>query len=215
MNEENYGLPDSEKLAGELDEINELLNSDKKAAPEPPKKSAEEKRFGQELFGWVQAVVTALAVIVILFVFFVRIMGVSGPSMETTFFDGDQIILLNKTIAKYDVGDVVVFVQESYSTDPLIKRVIATEGQTVDINFETGEVFVDGVLTDYTDEPTLRQYDVTFPQTVEEGKIFVLGDNRNNSIDSRYGPIGQIDRRSVLGKVWRVVYPFNRFGEKP
>jgi len=179
-------------------------------------RQAEEKKFGQELFGWVQSVVSAVVIVVLLFTFFVRIMGVSGPSMETTLFNGDQLIVWNKNLSHYKAGDVIIFVQPTHSsTTPLVKRIIATEGQTVDIDFVTGQVFVDGVLTDYTDVPTLTSYDVTFPLTVEEGKLFVLGDNRNNSIDSRYGPIGQIDCRSVLGKVAAVVYPFGRFGVKP
>ena len=111
-------------------------------------------------------------------------------------------------------GDVVVLTKDSFLPVPIVKRVIATEGDTVDINFETGEVSVNGVVQDepYIAEETFTVFDVDFPQTVPENCIFVLGDNRNNSTDSRYSGLGMVDTRYLLGKVlWRI-YPLNSFG---
>jgi signal peptidase I len=171
--------------------------------------------LSDELFGWLQAIVTSLVLIVIMFMYVVRIIGVSGISMIPTLYDKDMVVLLNASIASISPGDVIVFKQERYSDIPLVKRVIATQGQTVDIDFQTGTVYVDNAVSTYVDEPTYRSYDVTFPITVEEGKLFVMGDNRDESFDSRASTIGQIDERSVLGKVAFVVYPFSRFGDKP
>ena len=97
---------------------------------------------------------------------------------------------------------------------PIVKRVIAMEGQTVDINFDTGEVFVDGVLQDepYINEPTYRDNGTQFPLTVPENCIFVMGDNRNHSTDSRDPRIGCVDQRYVLGKALQIVMPFKRIG---
>ena len=103
---------------------------------------------------------------------------------------------------------------ESTEITPIIKRVIATGGQTVDINFDRGVVFVDGEQLDesYVNTPTNVSYDVQFPVTVPEGSVFCLGDNRNHSYDSRASEIGMIDERYVLGKVlWRI-FPFHSIG---
>ena len=98
---------------------------------------------------------------------------------------------------------------------PIVKRVIAKEGQTVDIDFEVGVVYVDGVALeeDYTYSPTMNHGNVIFPQTVEENCIFVLGDNRGVSLDSRYPQIGQIDRREILGKALFLFLPGTHYGQ--
>ncbi len=183
--------------------------------PDKPDRSKGAGNLSGELFGWLQAIVTSLVFIVLLFSFVVRVIGVSGPSMSPTLRDSDKVVLIDSTLANVAPGDVIVFQQPSYSKIPLVKRVIATQGQTVDIDFQTGDVYVDGALSDYVDVPTNRSYDVTFPVVVEAGKLFVMGDNRSESFDSRASAIGQIDQRSVLGKVAFVIYPFSRFGDRP
>ena len=99
-------------------------------------------------------------------------------------------------------------------TSPIVKRVIATKGDTVDIDFSTGTVSVNGEVLEesYIAEPTTTQYDITFPQTVPEGCIFVMGDNRNHSTDSRYGQLGMVDTRYVIGKVLMRIFPFREIG---
>ena len=180
---------------------------------------AEEQKlpFGYEAYTWLHDVVSCLAVVMVLFVFFLRLIGVSGPSMTPTLLNGDRVILLSNFLYReVDAGDIVVMQIPSFGTEPIVKRVIATGGQTVDIDFEAGEVYVDGVLLqeDYINELTHLSYvdGPTFPVTVPDGCLFVMGDNRNDSADSRYGPIGMVDARRVLGRVMTIVWPAARFG---
>lgn len=170
--------------------------------------------FPFELFGWTREVVTCIAFVVLLFVFFIRVVGVDGSSMLPTLHNNDKIALLSSMFSTPKQGDIVVLTKESFSTEPIVKRVIATAGQTVDINFDTHEVYVDGVLLqeNYINEPTAFEGDVSFPAVVQDGCIFVMGDNRNASSDSRLTRIGMVDTRCVLGKVLVIVWPFNRLG---
>ena len=111
---------------------------------------------------------------------------------------------------------MTLFSQDSFNDgEPIIKRVIATEGQTVDIDFEAGTVYVDGVALeeDYTYTLTTNEEGMTFPLTVDEGCIFVMGDNRGRSKDSRDPEIGLIDEREVLGKAVFLVFPGTHGGE--
>lgn len=96
----------------------------------------------------------------------------------------------------------------------MVKRVIATEGQTIEIDFDRGRVYVDGELLDepYIAEPTHNQLDFQGPQTVPEGCVFVMGDNRNASSDSRRAQIGMVDERLIVGKVLLRVFPFDSIG---
>ena len=168
---------------------------------------------GAALYDWAQALVTAIVAIVLIFIFVGRIIGVVGGSMIPTLHEGDRV-LLRSAFYEPKAGDVVVLTKESFSDKPIVKRVIATEGQMLDIDFSTGEVWVDGVLQDepYIAELTLKEGDMTFPLTVDEGCIFVMGDNRNASTDSRWSLIGQVDTRCVLGKVLLRIFPIGDFG---
>ena len=160
-------------------------------------------------------VATCLVFVTILFVFVVRLVGVVGDSMYPTLYNGDRLTLLSNFLYEPQVGDIVVLKAVHFDEDnPIVKRVIADEGQTIDINFETGDVWVDGVLLDepYINDPTTRFEGMTFPVTVPENCIFVMGDNRLHSTDSRNPDIGCVDKRYVLGKALRVLLPLNRFG---
>jgi signal peptidase I len=140
---------------------------------------------------------------------------VSGPSMMQTLLDGDRLILLSNVLYKNPkYGDIVVASKESFKDgEPIIKRVIATEGQKVDIDFENGIVYVDDVPLDepYTNTPTNLIEGTKFPLIVDKGCVFVLGDNRNFSRDSRDASIMFVDERCVLGKVILRVAPFTVF----
>lgn len=175
---------------------------------EPEKKSA----LSAELYSVLRDFAVILAVVALLFVFVVRLVGVSGSSMYPTLVNKDYMLLLSNFISDdYKQGDIVVMTVPSYGREPLVKRVIATEGQTVDIDFTTGQVFVDDVLLeeDYISEPTWLDYadGLSYPVTVPEGCVFVMGDNRNNSTDSRYAPIGMVDTRRITGKVLCILIP--------
>ncbi|MDL2274241.1 signal peptidase I [Oscillospiraceae bacterium OttesenSCG-928-G22] len=187
----------------------DLMNSPG-VPPEPEEQKKESFSLKSELYDWAQALVFALVFVVLLNTFVVRIIGVDGHSMMQTLHDGDRIVL-SGLFYEPEPGDIVVLTKKSFRSEPIVKRVIAVAGQTIDINFITHEVFVDGVLQDepYINEPTVERGDMEFPLTVEEGCIFVMGDNRNRSTDSRWSTIGMVDTRAVLGKVYFRIYPFN------
>lgn len=174
----------------------------------------EEKSIYLDIYRALGDMISCLIFVVILFVFAIRLVGVVGESMYPTLHDGDKLTLLSNFLYEPKVGDIVVLKAEAYTRGPLVKRVIADEGQTVDINFDTGEVWVDGVLLDepYINEPTYRNEGMEFPLTVPENCIFVMGDNRNHSTDSRSTMVGCVDKRYILGKALSIVMPFNRIG---
>ena len=169
-----------------------------------------ESRPGRDLYEWMQALVCSVLVVVLLFTFVVRLIGVDGHSMVPTLQDGDRLLVLNSILYDdYQYGDIVVLRKESFLAEPIVKRVIATGGQTVDIDFETGSVYVDGELLkeDYINELTFLEEGTEFPLTVPEGSIFVMGDNRNNSNDSRDYRLGPVDTRYVIGKAVFLAFP--------
>lgn len=182
---------------------------------EPTKDSCgcEEKAqpITKTILSYLRDFVALLAGVVLIFSLLFRVVVVSGPSMKNTLYNGDYILLLNSALynePKY--GDIIVACKDSFNHgEPIIKRVIATEGQTVDIDFEAGIVYVDGVALDepYTNTPTNVQEGMRFPLVVNEGCVFVMGDNRNSSKDSRSLEIGQIDKREILGKALFLVFP--------
>ncbi len=157
-----------------------------------------------------------IAGVLLMFSFLFRIVVVSGPSMNATLVDGDWLILIGNILySEPEQGDIIVASKDGFDDGaPIIKRVIATEGQTVDIDFSAGVVYVDNVPLDenYTLCPTFLYEGVNFPVTVEEGCVFVLGDNRGNSKDSRSPEIGQIDKREILGRAVFLVVPGNEGG---
>ncbi len=163
------------------------------------------------MFEWVQSVVLAICVLFIVFTFVLRPVKVVGDSMLPTLQDGNWLIISAFDLSP-DYGDIIVSTQpnKTQTGEPVIKRVIATAGQTVDIDFDRGVVYVDGEALDepYIKDPTYRSFDVSFPLTVPEGFLFVMGDNRNDSLDSRTTRIGMVDVRYVLGSVKMRVMPF-------
>lgn len=170
-------------------------------------------------YEWIHDLAVCLIFVTIFFVFVVRLVGVVGSSMVPTLSDGSQVALLSNFFY-HDIenGDVVVLRVPSYDDEQaIVKRVIATEGQTLDIDFDTGTVTVDGVVLDepyINEQMTWPSYmmEWEYPITIEEGCIFVMGDNRNHSADSRYPAIGMVDTRYVLGKVVATLWPFSEIG---
>lgn len=169
---------------------------------------------GRELYMNVRVLVTMMAAFVMVFTFAARIIVVSGPSMENTLWGGDLILVwgLGYTPAQ---GDIVVLTQENYQEDSIVKRVIATEGQRVDIDYSSNTVRVDGeaLKEDYIKELMLvPSYGEGLNHvTVPEGCIFVMGDNRNHSADSRYPDIGIVDVRCVIGRGMAVMFPMEHW----
>ncbi len=175
------------------------------------------KKLIRELYDWVEIFVATISIILLVFTFFVRIAYVDGPSMNQTLHDGETLVVSNLFYTPKQ-GDIVVFQSPDSSVEGgIVKRVIATEGQVVDIDFDMWRVFVDGVELDepyvnYLEGYRMREYDVKFPITVPEGHIFVMGDNRNYSNDSRDSDIGFVDTRFVFGRVLFRVTPLDKLG---
>lgn len=166
---------------------------------------------GRDLYEWVQSLVGSVLVVVAIFTFVIRMMGVDGHSMLNTLQHGDRLLVVNSMLYHdYKYGDIVILRKDGvFDDDPIVKRVIAVEGQTVDIDFAEGIVYVDGeaLEEDYIREPTYTAEGTEFPLTVPEGFIFVMGDNRNGSSDSRDYRLGTVDTRYVIGKAAFLIFP--------
>ena len=180
------------------------------------KKKAEETvelSVKAEIFDWLQSIVFAIIACVLLFMFVARVVTVDGGSMNPTLLHGDRLIVSNLS-KNYEQGDVVVFVAPEYMDEPLVKRIIATGGQLVEINFDKGIVKVDEqvMYEPYIAELTQDAQDYDGPFEVPEGCVFVMGDNRNRSTDSRTEEIGCVDTRYILGKAYFVMFPMKSFG---
>ena len=205
---DNLGVPE---LTGVTDVTGLTEDTAAKAAANRTRKDTS---LGYELYLNVRTLVFVLAALILVFTFVVRIIVVSGSSMENTLQNGDSMLVWCLGYEPKQ-GDIVVLTQRSYQEDSLVKRVIATEGQRVDIDYDTGTVYVDGapLEEDYIKEAMqVPNYGEGVNHvTVPEGCIFVMGDNRNDSADSRYPSIGIIDTRSVIGRAVMVLFPFQDF----
>ena len=161
-----------------------------------------------EVYDWIQCIIFALVFCVLLFVFAVRMVNVVGHSMVPTLEQSDKVVISNLFYHPKQ-GDVVVLRKQTLMEEPIVQRIIATEGQTVDIDFNLGQVYVDGELLDedYINDYTYREEGTVFPLTVPEGEVFLMGDNRNHSNDSRDSSLGTVDTRLLIGKAVFLVFP--------
>ena len=184
--------------------VDKSVESDKQA-------SQKNKTWSATALTYLHDLVYLLAGLILVFLLLFRVVVVSGTSMNNTLLNGDYLLVLGNTFYHNpQYGDIIVASKQSFDDGaPIVKRVIATEGQKVDIDFAKGIVYVDDVaLTEtYTLTPTNQQEGISFPLIVEEGCLFVMGDNRNGSKDSRHPEIGQIDKREVLGRVFFLFFP--------
>lgn len=188
------------------------------ASESAPARESGSGRFAASCYEWMEALIISLSVVMLLFVFLFRVnIIVDGDSMLPNFENGNRVLVscLDRSLRQ---GDVVVVDEHATGLkERLIKRVVATGGQTVDIDFQTGIVSVDGRELDESayirNGITKDQYDVAFPQKVPPGQLFVLGDNRTVSEDSRFGEVGMIDSRYVVGQVIFMLNPFGKIAE--
>lgn len=179
-----------------------------KGAPKKPKGSAR-----GEVYDWIQCIVAALIFCVLLFVFVARMVNVVGGSMNPTLENNDKMVISNLFFTPKQ-GDIVVLRKETLMDEPIVKRVIATENQIVNIDFDAGIVYVDGEALDepYVNALTHDRENFDGPITVPEGCVFVMGDNRNASTDSRDARLGCVDTRYIMGKVYFTIFPLKNFG---
>ncbi len=186
--------------------------------------------FAADVLDIVECVASAVFIVIILFTFVVCVARVEGTSMVPTLADGDRLAV-SRLSDEYENGDILIINNwEGHPMDSegniqttrgfekrIVKRLIAQEGQTVDIDFAAGIVYVDGKALDepYTNTPTTDDEDwaLQYPLTIPEGYVFVLGDNRNGSSDSRSSYVGLVPRKDILGKVLIRILPFSKFGE--
>ena len=167
-----------------------------------------------DLFYWAEALVFALTFLVLLSVFFVRFSGVDGSSMLPTLVDRDQVLVQIVGYNEPQRGDIVVVYSPHFENEPLVKRVIAKGGDVVDIDPATGMVSVNGeeLIEPYINEAIQNIGTTTYPYEVPEGHVFVMGDNRNHSTDSRVVEVGALPYENIIGKVFFRIFPFTRLG---
>lgn len=182
-------------------------------------KSVKKARWLKEVYEWIETIGASVIIVAIVFTFLCRVVAVDGHSMENTLMDKDRVIITDLFYTP-EIGDIVVLSkygsENNENSQPLIKRVVAVEGDEVLINYDDGKVYVNGVESETVkfakDDFIIEEGNVEFPQTVPEGCVFVLGDNRNNSTDSRFSSVGMVPVENILGKAVLRIYPFAEFG---
>jgi signal peptidase I, bacterial type len=168
----------------------------------------------QQLFELFETVIISLVVVIVIFSFAFRMVGVDGKSMNNTLQHGDRVIVENLFYTPHR-GDIVVMNKDDAGFEkPIIKRIIAIEGDVIDFSFDKGEVYLNGELLD---EPYIAEAMESdrgfskFPQTVPENHIFVMGDNRNHSEDSRRARVGMVEEKRIIGRAVLKIFPLNGF----
>ena len=164
---------------------------------------------GNWVFDWTKSIVTIMFIMLFILTFFFRIVNVDGDSMKNTLLNDEKLIVTSFMYTPTD-GDIVVISHGQHLDEPIVKRVIATEGETLKIDFDKQKVYVNDKLIDepYVSSEIVRG-DTVIPEIIPEGKIFVMGDNRRVSQDSRNAAVGTIDMESIVGKVVIRLYPFS------
>ena len=213
-NEKNVEVEATQETEAEATELVTEADSSAEAKKEEPAVKMDKKtKFQLNVYDFVSIIMSAFIIIAFIFVFAFRLVGVKGESMESTLHGNDWLITMQKS--EYVYGDIVVTTKYNYFNEPLIKRVIATGGQTIDIDFASSTVYVDGKALDepYINESFMvEKIDfMQFPYTVPEGYLFCMGDNRNYSTDSRSTLIGAIDEKHIMGKAVVRILPFGDF----
>lgn len=177
-------------------------------------KQQKQAAFAREIYDWAESCVLAVVLILLVFVFVVRTATVSGSSMVPTLHDRDRLLLQQIGYTDPAYGDIIVIDRTHSGEPPIIKRVIGRAGDVISIDFTIGAVYRNGerLSEAYINEPTATERDVIFPATVPEGRLFVMGDNRNHSLDSRASEIGMVDLRAVMGKAIVRFFPLDQIG---
>ena len=197
-----HEIQETEQQAGE-----ELYEGAVQPEPEP------KMNVKREILDWAVAIVVALVIALVIRTFVFTLVRVDGPSMQPTLHHGDTLYV-NRFLYQPKAGDIIIFRPPNSMKTPYVKRVIATEGQTVDIDAATHTVTVDGVTLeeDYIKEPLLSAGTMHFPYEVPQGCVFVMGDNRNNSRDSRDATVGAVPKKNIIGHALFRLLPIRDIG---
>lgn len=193
-----------------MSEEKKELAAAQQTEPENQQPAQEKETLETTVYEWGRCLIAAVVTVVLMFTFCFRLVGVSGGSMQNTLYTGDRLVVLNSIFCDFEPGDIVV--ADAYNallSDTIVKRIIAVEGQTVDIDFFTGTVYVDGAALDepYIKEPTLTTDGTAFPLTLGEGEVFLMGDNRNHSTDSRSYTLGPVKEDYLQGEAVFLLVP--------
>ena len=216
----NQNQNENDKKIQDIENVEETGEIEENIADKKEKRKFSEI-YAEEFFEWIEIFSGALLVVILAFTFVLRLVTVEGSSMEKTLSEKDNLIISHMFYEPKQNDIVVIQVPNWWSDVPIIKRVIAVEGQTVDFDFANWQVIVDGVLLDepyvnYEQGVPMNAYSVyeiyDLPLTVEKGKVFVMGDNRNHSADSRHMDIRQVDVGNIMGRVLVRLFPFDKFG---
>lgn len=201
---ENKSQENSEEI------IEEVIEETFEEEIEEPKKGVL-----REILDWLICIVVAVAIALVIRNYVFTLVNVSGHSMDPTLNDRD-VLYVNRFMYEPEVGDIIVFKPKNSPETPYVKRVIALEGQVVEFDYDTGSVTVDGEVydEDYILEPidALHFGNMTYPFTVPEDHVFAMGDNRNNSSDSRLTSVGAVSEESIIGKAIFRIFPLGQFG---
>ena len=180
---------------------------------EPEKKEKQDKEAAFELYDWLQCIVIAIVVGILCFIFVARVITVEGDSMYPTLENGDMVLTQVCAYEQPQRGDIVIINAPHFDEEPLVKRVIGIEGDIVEV-FDDGSVYVNGEQIDeaYVNESVFDGGSTEYPCYIGEGEVFVMGDNRNYSADSRMRSLGVLSTEDVIGKVFFRMWPIGSFG---
>ena len=190
----------------------ENINVQEEAVEQKPDENTK-RTPAKTIVEFVSVIATSIVAIMVIFTFAFRIVGVSGPSMMNTLMNGDWLIV-SAFITEPERGDIVIITQPNAYNEPIVKRVIAVGGDTIDIDFDTATVSINGkeINEPYLGSPTTDDEGAwQYPLTLKEGQVFVMGDNRQHSSDSRSPDIGLIDENYILGQVLFRFSPISEF----
>ena len=214
FDQEDFEEVASEEVISETDVTEGTESEDRLSEDNHPTEALPDKKKltkQQQVWKDVRDILAILVAFMLVYVLFFRVVVVKGDSMNNTLINGDRLLLISNLFYRQpQQGDVIVACKDSFRDgEPIVKRVIAIEGQTIDIDVESSTVYVDGIALEeaYIATFTTSDGDMTFPLTVPEDCIFVMGDNRDNSLDSRSSQIGLIREDEILGKVIFLLIP--------
>ena len=202
--ESNYGDHDADAVE---DRNKEAIENDEKIAQQ------QSVNMKKEIFEWIQAIVIALVIALLIRSYVFSLIKVNGHSMQPTLYHNERLVV-TKLMYTPSQGDIIILDPPAHQQGPYVKRIMAVEGQTIDIDYNNGKIYVDGVelQEDYIKERISSRGNIALPMKVPENTAFVLGDNRNNSRDSRYKDIGVIPYENIIGKVTVRIWPLDRLG---